>query len=97
MLLAKCLLKNQDHQHMTEGCQLMPKIKYSTVRDTAHRQECKQVDEEQHHPVTWQVCEEVNYMVKCSDMIIDTRLRAGGLGGQSDQVGRVDRCHDPAR
>ena len=46
----------------------MPNIKYSTVRDTALRQECKQVDEEQHHPVTRQVCEEFHYMVKCRDM-----------------------------
>ena len=70
---------------MTEGCQLIPKIKYSTVRDTAHRMECKQVDEEQHHPVTWQVCEEVNYMVKCSDM-----MHGFELGRWEDKVTNWD-------
>ena len=60
--------EHTDHRHMTEECHSMPNFKYSTMRDTAHRQECKQVVEKQHHPVTRQVCEEVHYMVKCRDM-----------------------------
>ena len=39
-----------------------------TLKDTAHRQESKQVDEKQHHPVTKQLCKVVHYMVECKDV-----------------------------
>jgi hypothetical protein len=31
--------EHTDHRHMTEECHSMPNFKYSTMRDTAHRQE----------------------------------------------------------
>ena len=46
----------------------MSKAKYTTMEDTAHRTESKQVDEEQHHPVAKQLCKEVHYMVECQTM-----------------------------
>ena len=46
----------------------MSRAKYSTVEDTAHREESKQVDEKQHHLVAMHVCKDVHYMVECRDV-----------------------------
>ena len=52
------MTNKEEEKNMTEECQPVSKAKYSNVKDTAHKQESKQVDEEQYHPAAKQVCEE---------------------------------------
>ena len=64
----KFVTDKEEERNITEERQPVSKAKYSTVKDTAHKQESKQVDEEQYHPVAKQVCKEVHYVVRYRDM-----------------------------
>ena len=64
----KHVTNKEEERNMAEECQPVSKAKYTTVKDTAHRQKSKEVDEEQHQTVAKQLCKEVHYMVEYKDV-----------------------------
>ena len=56
----KYVTNREEERNMTDECQPVSKAKYTTMEDTAHRTESKQVDEEQHHPLAKQLSYQYN-------------------------------------